>query len=379
MIGFWIIIGSMLAANVGWWVWARRRLRQRRGLRIAVGVFLAVPVLFLVGMMLVPDFARRMHQFVPMPVVALAYLWNLLILPLALIFIGAAAALRLLPCRSRETSPDRTSRRLFLGSVAAVAPPLLASGGVAFGLQRINDFRLRRFEIKVPSLPAALDGLTIAHVSDLHTGKFTTPESVERIVDEVNGLRADLVLFTGDLIDLSMADLPLALEILGRLEPQSRLFLCEGNHDLIDDGRAFRRGVREAGFRLLLNEGAVVEVRGERVQVLGVKWARGEERRSREMGKVRALVQPDCFPILLAHHPHCFDDAGEIPLTLAGHTHGGLLMINDQVGPGPLLYKYWSGLYEQGGRSIVVSNGVGNWFPLRTSAPAEIGLLTLRV
>ena len=72
-----------------------------------------------------------------------------------------------------------------------------------------------------------------------------------------------------------------------------------------------------------------------------------------------------------------------MPLTLAGHTHGGQLMLPGGIGPGPLMYRYWSGLYRQptptgGAAACVVSNGVGNWFPLRMNAPAEIVHLTLR-
>jgi predicted MPP superfamily phosphohydrolase len=86
------------------------------------------------------------------------------------------------------------------------------------------------------------------------------------------------------------------------------------------------------------------------------------------------------FPILLTHHPHAFDvaaDAG-IPLTLAGHTHGGQLMLSDHIGAGSMMFKYWSGLYRRGNSALVVSNGVGNWFPLRINAPAEIVHITLR-
>ena len=70
-----------------------------------------------------------------------------------------------------------------------------------------------------------------------------------------------------------------------------------------------------------------------------------------------------------------------IPLTVSGHTHGGQLMLSDSVGFGPLLFRYWSGLYRMpgcGGASLVVSNGVGNWFRLRVGAPAEIIHLALQ-
>jgi hypothetical protein len=81
----------------------------------------------------------------------------------------------------------------------------------------------------------------------------------------------------------------------------------------------------------------------------------------------------------LAHHPHAFDAAAAagVPLTLSGHTHGGQLMLNEQLGFGPAMFRYWSGWYRKGVSQLVVSNGVGNWFPLRVNAPAEIIHLTL--
>ncbi|MEQ1854674.1 MAG: hypothetical protein ABMA01_24160, partial [Chthoniobacteraceae bacterium] len=78
------------------------------------------------------------------------------------------------------------------------------------------------------------------------------------------------------------------------------------------------------------------------------------------------------------HHPHAWDFTGEIPLTLSGHTHGGQLMLGPRIGAGPILYRYWSGLYTRPTGALVVSNGVGNWFPVRIQAPAEILHLTLR-
>jgi predicted MPP superfamily phosphohydrolase len=96
------------------------------------------------------------------------------------------------------------------------------------------------------------------------------------------------------------------------------------------------------------------------------------------MEELLPLRETGAFPILLAHHPHAFDFAGDIPLTLTGHTHGGQLMVTPNLGCGPMLYRYWSGLYEKADRALVVSNGTGNWFPLRTRAPAEIVHITLR-
>jgi hypothetical protein len=82
---------------------------------------------------------------------------------------------------------------------------------------------------------------------------------------------------------------------------------------------------------------------------------------------------------LLAHHPHAWDVAAEngVPLVLSGHTHGGQIMLTKRIGAGPLRFRYWSGLYEKPGSRLIVSNGVGDWFPLRVNAPAEIVHITM--
>jgi len=165
--------------------------------------------------------------------------------------------------------------------------------------------------------------------------------------------------------------------------------MCEGNHDLFQDEDEFRTRTRASGLRLLVNEAATVEIRGEPVQLLGLRWgmrdlhprnpaSRSDEAIEKSMEELLPLRQAGAFPILLAHHPHAFDFAGDIPLTLTGHTHGGQLMVTPNLGCGPMLYRYWSGLYEKEERALVVSNGTGNWFPLRTRAPAEIVHITLR-
>jgi len=67
-----------------------------------------------------------------------------------------------------------------------------------------------------------------------------------------------------------------------------------------------------------------------------------------------------------------------LPLTLSGHTHGGQLMLNEALGFGPAMFRYWSGRYKRGQSQLIVSNGIGNWFPLRVNAPAELVQITLR-
>jgi predicted MPP superfamily phosphohydrolase len=239
---------------------------------------------------------------------------------------------------------------------------------------------VREITVSLKDLPQALDGMRIAHVTDTHVGKFTRGRVLDEIVAATNRLEADLVLFTGDLIDNTIRDLPDGVRMLQQMQAKSGVFVVEGNHDLFDDPSEFVRSVRDGGIALLRNQAATVQVRGVPVQILGIVWNHGEREMARSVETVAALRDPDAFPILLAHHPHAFDFAAELglPLTLAGHTHGGQLMLTSELGAGSAMFRYWSGLYQKAGPAMVVSNGTGNWFPVRVNAPAEIIHLTLR-
>jgi predicted MPP superfamily phosphohydrolase len=261
-------------------------------------------------------------------------------------------------------------------------PALLTGAGVAYSGTQLRDFRIRSIGVALPGLPPELDGLRIALVSDLHVGTFTSGQTVRRVVEATSRLDADLILLPGDLINNALADLSDALDAVANMQSHHGAYLCVGNHDLIEDGAEFVRRVK-ARASLLVNESQVVPIRGQHVQLLGLSWNRDEARIASSVRHLAGQIAPGAFPILLAHHPHAFDAAAAagIPLTVSGHTHGGQLMLGEAVGFGPLLYRYWSGLYRNpvhNGASLVVSNGVGNWFPLRIGAPAEIIDLTLR-
>lgn len=369
---FFAVVCTVAACTVLWLVWARRRTRTKE--RWAVALW-ALPFLLFIGAFLVwPSGARRAHHVLPMWFISAAYVWLLLVAPLTV----AIAFLFWLPRRRKPAVPVE-ERRGFLRAAALLAPPICTGAATGIALRTMGEFRVRELEVPLRALPEALDGLTIAHVSDLHVGKFTRERDLARAVDAANAMRADLVLHTGDLIDLSLTDLDHALDYAKRLEGRYGHFMCEGNHDRIDDGDEFRRRVKADGtVPLLLNEAATVEIRGEKVQLLGLTWQRGIERNEAAMRELNEQRDPEAFPILLGHHPHVFDLHDDIPLTLAGHTHGGQLNVREGVGVAALLYRYWSGLYERGSQRLVVSNGVGNWFPLRVQAPAELVHLTLR-
>lgn len=307
------------------------------------------------------------------------------------------------PTRPPATPSIALTRRQALGLAAAALPPFATIGLTAAALAQRGRFRVRRVELPVPGLPADLDGLTIAHLTDVHAGHFVPPDAVARLADVVNAMATDLVAFTGDLIDRGLLDrLPLGLTLVDRLDRRDRLAMIEGNHDVFEDAAKFEQVMRDLRLPLLLDEQATFVIPGRRtpVQLLGLAWgelkseadvrAAGDPDRmlrvhseaatAAAVRTVAALRQPGAFPILLAHHPHAADPAAAagLPLVLAGHTHGGQVMLNDDIGAGPLRFRYWNGVHRLAGTTLTICNGIGSWFPLRVNAPAEVVHLTLR-
>jgi uncharacterized protein len=389
------IIGTMLALDAIWW-WLLARLLARPDWRIALGIFMGAQIIGLIWLISSRLLRADWDRWLPKFAVSAIFIWHFIVLGL-LVLIGALLVPIFLikttvrwskqnqpSLRVPAREPNAWSRREFLQATAAFAPPLLTLGLTGIALSQLNHFRVRRFVLSIRDLPRDLDGMTIAHVSDMHVGRFTKGEVLRSLVDTVNDLRADLVLVTGDLINDALADLDHGIDLVRAMQGRFGLYMIEGNHDLIENGAEFERRVRQSGIPFLLDESAIVEVRGTPVQLLGLSWTRGYQ--NHDAAIAQAVIdllhqrRPDLFPILLAHHPHAFDTAAEsnLPLILSGHTHGGQLMLNEKLGGGPAIFRYWSGLYTRGESQMIVSNGVGNWFPLRVNAPAELIHLTLR-
>jgi uncharacterized protein len=388
---FHLILFGIPLLSLLWWLWAHWKLHRLKASRAwHLGIACAMSLL-VAGYVWVIASRMDPSSAAPHPwIYALVLIWALVVLPLiaaplmaaSIIASGAkSVARRISGAEAPEPLPGTPmTRREMLGTTAIALPMIATFGATGVSIPQKKQFRIRDLTIPLPDLPPQLDGMRIAHISDTHVGKFTRGEILHRIADATNRLEADLVLLTGDLIDHSMEDLPEAMDMIERLHRRAGLFTIEGNHDLFEGVEPFVGGLRSRGIPLLRDESAIVQVRGRPVQIMGLSWhGRGGEI-SRHVDAVADQRDPDAFPILLAHHPHAFDRAVErgIPLTLAGHTHGGQLMVTPEIGPGPMMFKYWSGLYQNEGRSLVVSNGTGNWFPLRTAAPAEILHLTLR-
>ena len=388
------VIGIMFALDALWWA-ASARIARPTVAPKALAIF-SLAQLTGLSWLLTQRFSHpgSTAVFAKFAMTAV-FIWHLIILPLLLLLavamlpiLAGAVVVRIAQRRHNSNSgPDDPSeglsRRQFLGMALTAAPPLLDLSLATIAMRQLDRFRVRRFILPIADLPSDLHGLTIAQVSDMHVGRFTSGRILREMVRVVNEFRADLILLTGDLINDALADLHHGLDLVRSMEARSGVYLIEGNHDLIENGPEFERRVKQSGIPFLLDESAIVTVRGAPVQLLGLSWTRVRENRDAAIAaSVRRLIsqrQPETFPIFLAHHPHAFDAAAEasVPLTLSGHTHGGQLMLNEQCGFGPALFRYWSGLYSRGASKLIVSNGVGNWFPLRVRAPAELVHITL--
>jgi len=389
------LIGTMFALDIFWWA-ISARIAKATFARIGVTIFALAQLAGLIWL-LTQRFAHAesMALFSKFAM-ATVFIWHMIFLPLLLLLaialspILAMAALIRIARRLRNSNPASVdanvalSRRQFLGVALAAAPPLFNLSFATIAMRQLDQFRVRRFVLPIVGLPSDLHGLTITQISDMHVGRFTSGRVLREVVRVVNELRTDLVLLTGDLINDAIADLDHGLDLVRSMQASHGVYLIEGNHDLIENGPEFERRMKDSGIPFLLDESVVITVRGTALQLLGLSWTRARENRDVAIAAaVRQLLnqrQPESFPILLAHHPHAFDAAAaaSVPLTLAGHTHGGQLMLNEQYGFGPALFRYWSGLYTKGASKLIVSNGVGNWFPLRVRAPAELLHLTLR-
>ena len=388
------LIGTMFALDIFWWA-ISARIAKPTFARIGVTIFALAQLAGLIWL-LTQRFAHAesMALFSKFAM-ATVFIWHMIFLPLLLLLaialspILAMAALIPIARRLRNSNPASVdanvalSRRQFLGVALAAAPPLFNLSFATIAMRQLDQFRVRRFVLPIVGLPSDLHGLTITQISDMHVGRFTSGRVLREVVRVVNELRTDLVLLTGDLINDAIADLDHGLDLVRSMQASHGVYLIEGNHDLIENGPEFERRMKDSGIPFLLDESVVITVRGTALQLLGLSWTRARENRDVAIAAaVRQLLnqrQPESFPILLAHHPHAFDAAAaaSVPLTLAGHTHGGQLMLNEQYGFGPALFRYWSGLYTKGASKLIVSNGVGNWFPLRLRAPAELLHLTL--
>ena len=243
---------------------------------------------------------------------------------------------------------------------------------------RIPEVRTQ--EIVLPGLPPALDGLRVAHLTDLHISRNFPAAWTRAVVDRTNALRPDLILLTGDLMDGSPALRRGDFAPMADLRAPLGVFACPGNHEYYSGLPAWRPVLRAHGITLLENGAVVLPVRGSHLTVAGVTDNAAGRFGLPGPDPHTALEGTPRPRILMAHKPELFHQtAPDIDLQLSGHTHGGLALLLDQ---GVALFNggFVRGWYARDKARLYVGPGSGLWggFPLRLGVPSEILLLVLR-
>ncbi|MGB9464699.1 MAG: metallophosphoesterase [Candidatus Acidiferrum sp.] len=311
------------------------------------------------------------------------------------------------------------SRRYFFKSATALAgagPFLTAVYG--FAAERL-DYQVHRVEVPLPNLPAGLEGMKIAQISDIHLSSYMPRLQVRRAVNMANDLGADLALVTGDFITGAGDPIADCIDEVRGLRAPLGVWGCNGNHEIYaraEDTAQFL--FKQAGMKLLRQENAQIDFNGASFNLIGVDYQRERTtggRRMQVLQYVEPLVRRDMPNILMSHNPNAFNRAAElgIELTLAGHTHGGQIQVeilDHRLSPARFITDYVAGLYQRpmfapapndraasagsafdpshgslfpnrssALASIYVNRGLGTvGAPVRLGVPPEITLLTLR-
>jgi predicted MPP superfamily phosphohydrolase len=242
--------------------------------------------------------------------------------------------------------------------------------------------RLIEVDIPVANLPAALEGFSIAQISDLHVGPTIKRGFVERIVARVNALNADLIAITGDLVDGTVADLSPHTQPLAGLAARHGVYFVTGNHEYYSGARAWTTELRRLGLIVLENQHVILQHDGAALLLAGVTDYSAHHfdpaQRSDPAGALAGAAQSTGAKILLAHQPSSAPaaEAAGYDLQISGHTHGG------QFFPWNLLVGYFQpftgGLDRLRELVIYVSRGTGYWGPPnRFGVPGEITRLRL--
>ncbi len=279
-----------------------------------------------------------------------------------------------------RTPRQRLSERL--NTLAGSDKPLRELAGnlskvAKYAIEEANSLSLERVSITLPRLPKKLDGFKIIHLSDTHHSPFTNLEHIARAVKIANRLRPDIFILTGDYVSHERKYIAPVAKVLGCLKSEFGTFACLGNHDHWTDADEITKRFRDAGIKVLINEGIRFEARG------GSIWLAGVDDHMVGKSDLPAALKgsfPDEMKLLLAHNPIIFRQAARlgVDLTLSGHTHGGQVKIREEEKRILPRRRLSAGLHARKSSQIYITRGIGTVvLPIRYQCPPEISMLEL--
>jgi predicted MPP superfamily phosphohydrolase len=285
---------------------------------------------------------------------------------------------------SSDHPPRFTRRHFLIGSGAAAAGLALYSGEIAR-----HEIDLVPRTIAISNLPTSFNGFRIVQISDIHLDEFTEPTFLERVVNHVNVLKADMVLLTGDFVTHGsltfMAGRHAAhrcAEILSTLTCPLR-YACLGNHDVAVSAPLVIGSLTANGIPVLVDQHVPIERNGSRFWLCGVN----DPGTTNPRLELAVPPLPDAPVILMAHEPDYADTVVQHPrghlvdLMLSGHTHGGQIRL-PFLGPlvlPPMGKIYPEGFFRLKNMQLYVNRGIGAvGIPFRLNCPPEITVFTLQ-
>lgn len=291
-------------------------------------------------------------------------------------------------------------RSEFLTKTALVAgsiPIVGMSWGIISGA---HDYRIRRKTIVLPNLPKSFDGIKIGQLSDIHSGSFFNKTAVKGGVEMLMKEKADIIFFTGDLVNNETAEVKDYIPIFDKVSAPLGVFSVTGNHDYGDYWRWPSTTAKERnfadlieahrlmGYDLLMNENRYIELSGDKIAILGNEnWGKGRFAKYGKLDLAHKGTDEAAVKLLLSHDPSHWDaevrpDYTDIDVMFAGHTHGfqfGVEVGDFQWSPSQYAYKQWAGLYQEENQYLYVNRGFGYiGYPGRVGMPPEITIIELK-
>ncbi|MDR3003328.1 MAG: metallophosphoesterase [Acidovorax sp.] len=277
-------------------------------------------------------------------------------------------------------------------TIATTALALLVAGYGTW--QGLKVPQVREQDLSLPRLPAALDGLRVAVLADMHASPVNNAAYVQALVDRTLAAQPDLIVLPGDLVDGDTATQAAHLAALRQLHAPYGVWAAPGNHEYYSGYDAWAQVFRQLPLHYLENQAQIVDIRGQRVAISGVgDPAYGRLSRHNTRPLVAEGLPPDIkavaqqaqgadFHLLLAHQPKLARGNAQhgVDLQISGHTHGGHILGMDHWLVAPLNDGFVRGRYALGPMTLFVSSGAGLWagFALRLGVPSSIDVLVLR-
>ena len=291
-------------------------------------------------------------------------------------------------------------RRIFLSQLSILLASIPASALLIGMIRGKYNYKVIKHQLSFKRLPVDFNGFKIIHISDFHCGSFDNKEKLSYGIDLINQQNADIILFTGDMVN-NIADEVLPWkELISSLRAPHGKYAVLGNHDYgdytswekeedkINNLKKLITLENEMGFTVLNNSNKKIKFKDSSIDLVGVEnWGSGFKKKG-DLDLALKNTNSEDFKILMSHDPTHWQEKvllhqQKIDLTLSGHTHGMQFGIEIpgiiKWSPAKYRYKHWAGVYQETGQIINVNRGFGFLaYPGRVGIYPEITLITLQ-